>query len=113
MTDTTPDPQLVREYCDDMAAGTTDAVTVTAVRKALIAESYKLLDQAKDFYNVIEEPVVSLVDVNAYSAMLAASAYSYLLAAVLRRVEASQGVAAASEMAQDGGEQVRGAVASA
>lgn len=79
---------------------TTTPIDVTEIRKALIAESYALLRLGKEYHATIEEPVVTTFELSVLSAILKANAYSYLLAAVLRRVEASEGVAAASEMAQ-------------
>lgn len=84
-----------------MTAPTTNAVTVTTVRKALIAESYEHLAAMKQITAKRRRgETLTAPERDLFDALSKVNTYSYLLAAVLRRVEAAQGVAAASEMAQ-------------
>lgn len=115
-----------------MTDTTTDAVTVTTVRKSLIAESYEHLAAIKRITTparLVTE--LTEAECNHLDALARANAYSYLLAGILRIVEDGWGAAEGAQMAyligtvmdvgnevledanDDLDEQVRGAVASA
>lgn len=100
MTDFTPDPQIVREFLDGMAARTADTVTVTTVRKALIAESYQHLGaitRLKDKHrggDKLTANELDLIDVHAK-----VNAYSYFLAGLLRIIDETHGAEEAAHVA--------------
>lgn len=84
-----------------MTDTTTDFVTVTSVRKALIAESYEHLAAMKQITAKRRRgETLTVPEPDLFDALSKVNVYSYLLAAVLRRIEAAQGAAAASGMAQ-------------
>jgi rubrerythrin len=79
----------------------TNTPTVTAVRKALIAESYGHLESIKRLTAKHRSgETLTAAELDLVEALAKAKAYSYLLAAVLRQVEAFWGAAEADEMAR-------------
>lgn len=68
----------------------TDALTVTTVRKALIAESYEHRKLRHIYFDVLkgEKPLPDVAPVHAYEALADVGCWEYAVAGMLRRVEA-------------------------